>query len=342
MVFGQPGVGRSDRLGLLGDSGQILPRNCDVQFVLSHVGVDAVADTSRAGDDAVGEGGGERHARRAAPKRNLRAHTRAHGGLVQEHHASGPTREEHHVRLHRRVCEGRVDHDARWPGQAGDPGNLLHLEIADPGHERERLVELLAAVVREGEVMRVTTDRAVVMVARDGVEGPSARRDPPEAAPGGLRSCELRYSDGRRLPERDRDWTPREAESVGEPHFYDAIVGHPILYMWGYMWVLHLTSSKGRQQPLARRPRRFLWPLQRRKMTAAVEHNDTRSWDTRRHIVAVLDVGKAVLSAPHQERGAGDTREVAAPVASLHERRVLAQEQRWACAATSRVSPAPR
>jgi len=83
------------------------------------------------------------------------------------------------------------------------------------------------------------------------------------------------------------------------------------------MWVLHLTSPKGRQQPLARRPRSFLWPLQRRKMTAAVENNETRSGDTRRHIVAVLDVGKAVLSAPYQQRGAGDAREVAAPVASL-------------------------
>lgn len=56
--------------------------------------------------------------------------------------------------------------------------------------------------------MRIAADRAVVMVTRDGVEGPPSLGDAPKAATRGLRSCEPGHSRGRGLAERDGDWAP--------------------------------------------------------------------------------------------------------------------------------------
>src|SRR2546425_696982 len=89
--------------------------------------------------------------------------------------SSGPANEEDHIRVHRRIAERRVHHGARGGGQARDAGNLLHLDVADARHERESLLELLGSLGREGNRVRMAADRAVVVVARHGVESPSRR-----------------------------------------------------------------------------------------------------------------------------------------------------------------------
>lgn len=189
-------------------------------------GVDPVPDAARARHDAVGEGGGKRHAGRAAKQRRLHADPRTQSGLLQEHQASWPPREEHHVRIHRSIPERRIDYDPGSPGQARDARHFLHFDGADARHEGERLLEFLRAFRREGNVMRVAANRAVVMVTGRGVEGPPLRGDPLETAPRWFRSRELRYPRRRGVSERDGDGPPLEVDGLGEALLYAAIVRH--------------------------------------------------------------------------------------------------------------------
>src|SRR5499425_425077 len=81
-----------------------------------------------------------------------------------------PAGDQHDVRLDRRVTERRVDHDTGRLGQAWNTGDFLHLEIAELGHERERLRKLGGALGRQRNVVCVAADRAVVMIGRHRVE----------------------------------------------------------------------------------------------------------------------------------------------------------------------------
>src|SRR5262249_35269815 len=92
--------------------------------------------------------------------------------------------------------------------------------------KRERLVELVSAVPREGNAVRVAPDRAVVMVSGDRVEGLPSRGEPPEAAARALCPAELGDPRGRALSGRDSAGTPREGAGFAEPLRYAAIVRH--------------------------------------------------------------------------------------------------------------------
>src|SRR5262249_18304643 len=130
------------------------------------------------------------------------------------------------VGVHRRVAERRIHDRARRLGQARDAGHLLHLEIAEAGHHLEDLRQLLRALARQRDVVRVRADRTVVVIGWHREERPSLHREPPERAARRLGPRELFHAGRRTVAEGDGDRAPRHAQTRSQSSFDRAVVRH--------------------------------------------------------------------------------------------------------------------
>src|SRR4029453_11891338 len=232
MVLGQLQIGLRDRLGLRGHPRHVLARNHHVELVLAEVGIDAVADASGARDDTSSDGGRQRHARGPPEEWRGRRNAGAQRGFLEQHHATGPARDEDDVGFNGSVGKRGGDHDAGCLGQSRNSPNLFHLEIAELGHQSERLAELAGALGGQGNVVRVAADWAVVVIGRNRVERSLRGGQTPEAAARGFRSAELGHAERWSRSEGDSYGSPLQAKGACElpldRAIVDGTVGHGV------------------------------------------------------------------------------------------------------------------
>jgi len=102
-----------------------------------------VADATRAGHEAIGEGGRQRHACGAAEQGSC-APTPARRRPPAGASRAGTAREEHYVRSPAGP-ERRVNHDPGGWGRRGMPATFFHFDVAVLRHQGSVLVELRGA-----------------------------------------------------------------------------------------------------------------------------------------------------------------------------------------------------
>ena len=125
-----------------------------------------------------------------------------------------------------RVAERREDNVLRSLGQNGNPGHLLHLQIPQAGHGSQNGRQLLRAAFRQRNVVRVRTNRTVVMIRGHGGESAALRRQPPETAPRGLGAGELFHCRGHIRAESHGHRPPAQIENLLELVFECFVVRH--------------------------------------------------------------------------------------------------------------------
>src|SRR5204862_5239411 len=107
-----------------------------------------------------------------------------------------------------------------------DAGHLLHLEVAETGHDLEHRRQLTGALGRQWEAVGVAADRAVVVIRGHRVERTSLHGQAPERTARRLGAGERLHRRRRRVPKGDGNRSSRESQAVAQPPRDRTPVGH--------------------------------------------------------------------------------------------------------------------
>lgn len=144
--------------------------------------------------------------------------------FVQQHQACSGLHEQHDVRIDRRVAERRIGDDCRCLRQHRNAGDFVHPHVPDVCHETERRTELVRAIQRQRNVVRIGTDRTVVVITVDREKDAPLGGKAPEGATRWHRTCELGDSRRSHVGKGNCDRPPRQSKFGRELLFQSTVV----------------------------------------------------------------------------------------------------------------------